>query len=219
MKSVLIETFRTTFYRILRFLVYRFFRLYYGLNVIGRHNLPSDTGYILAVNHQSFLDPFIIGCPVPDFVCFMARDTLWNSRVFRMVGPLLNNVMPVKRGQSDRKALKKACERLKRGWVVLLFPEGTRTPDGSLGRIKKGPAFISKMSNMPIVPAIIDGAFDIWPKNKKLPSLLGRPVNTLTVRFGEPIWPDDYKTLTGRERLEKTTRMLNFRMHELFDNE
>jgi 1-acyl-sn-glycerol-3-phosphate acyltransferase len=213
------STIRKIIYRFFQFLLYSFFRVYYRFNIKGVSNLPRKGGYILAVNHQSFFDPPVVGCPVPGFVCFYARSTLWESRFFSFVDWVLKDIIPVKRGESDRTALKEAISRLNNGWVLLMFPEGTRTRDGNLGQVKTGPAFISARAGVPIVPTILKGAFEIWPKGKKIPRLLGWPFNRLKVSYGEPIWIDDYKQYSGKERLNRITKMLDFRLHELFNDE
>ncbi|MFH1706787.1 MAG: lysophospholipid acyltransferase family protein [Planctomycetota bacterium] len=194
-------------------------RLYYGLTARGIENLPAGGGYILAVNHQSFLDPFIVGAACPHTINFMARHTLWNSAFFRFGDWLLRVSIPLRRGTADRTALREAMCRLEQGRVILMFPEATRTVTGALGPVKKGPAFLAERCGAPVVPVIIKGAFAIWPKGRSRPSLAPRPFNRLAVRFGEPIYPADYAHLASHERLEAMTRMLDFRMHELFNDD
>ena len=83
--------------------------------------------------------------------------------------------------------------------------------------MKQGPAFISMRAKVPIVPAIIKGAFEAWPKGKTVPSLLPRPFNRLRISYGEPIFPEDYAAYSGKERNDRISRILEFRMHELFN--
>ena len=187
------------------------------MQVRGVENLPEQGGYILAVSHQSFFDPFIIGWPVPGYITFMARDTLWKSRIYRFGEFLFNASFPIRRGGADREALREAQHRIRDGRIVLMFPEGTRTRDGSLGEVKKGPASVSIRAGAPIVPAIIKGAYRVWPRGRKIPDLRPWPFNRLKVAYGTPIYPQDYPGETTRERVERITRMLRFRMHELFD--
>lgn len=209
---------RRVFYRISRFFVYMFFRIYYLLKVRGLDNLPEGGGYILAVSHQSFFDPFLAGCPIPHFICFMARKTLWEKRYFRFLDFLFRNVIPLKRGVPDRSALKNAMLRLDGGWVILMFPEGTRTHDGSIGPIKKGPAFISCRTGAPVVPGVLKGAFDVWPRTRKLPRLLGWPFRRLEVRLGAPIRPEEFEEYSGREKTVAMTSQLEQQLHELFND-
>ena len=206
-------------YRFVRFVLYWFLRVYYGLKVSGREHLPAEGGYILAVNHQSFLDPVILGSPVRRFVCFMARTTLWRSRFFRCVDSLLGNIIPVKRDYPDKNALREAVRRLGDGWVILMFPEGTRTLTGRLGSVKKGPAFLADRVDAPIVPGILKGAYEIWPKGRRFPRLLGWPFRRLQMRYGPPIELAPFRSFARRERLERITAALADRMQELFDEE
>ena len=108
--------------------------------------------------------------------------------------------------------------RLENGWVILMFPEGTRTPDGKLGPVKKGPAFIADRTGAPIVPAVLRGAYEMWPRTRKLPSMLGWPFHRLEVHFGEPVRPEDFKEFSGREKVAEITACLEKRMHEIFDS-
>ncbi len=217
LRLFIINAFNRTVYRICRLSVYLFFRIYYGLRVTGRENLPKEGGYILAVNHRSFIDPFLIASPSPHFVFFLARDTLWKSRIYRFGMFLFDNSIPLKRGMPDKTALKSAMERLGNGGVTLLFPEGTRTKDGNLGEIKKGPAFISTKINAPIVPAIMKGAYEVWPKGKLLPRIFGWPFRKLRVHYGEPLRPEEFTEGNTRDQIDKMTESLSKRMHAIFD--
>jgi len=208
---------RKTAYRVTRFLVYAFFKIYYLMKVKGLENLPKEGGYILAVNHQSFLDPLVAGCAVPHYICFMARNTLWRSRFFSLVDVIYRNLVPLRRGTADKTALRNAVSRLERGWVILIFPEGTRTFDGRLGAIKKGPAFIAEKAGAPIVPAVLKGAYEIWPRTRKIPRLLGWPFHRLEVRYGAPIFPADFGECEGREKRRLMTEVLEERLRRLYE--
>jgi len=209
---------RRVIYRVARFFVYFFLRIYYLLKIKGLGNLPEGGGYILAVSHQSFLDPFLAGCCIPHYICFMARTTLWKKLYFRFVDFLFRNSIPLKRGTPDKSALKNAMTRLEGGWVILMFPEGTRSSDGNLGPVKKGPAFISVRTGAPIVPTVLKGAFEVWPRTKKLPRLLGWPFHRLEVRLGKPIRMEGFDQYSGREKMEAITEQLGQSMNELFDD-
>lgn len=206
-------------YVVLRFWIYLFLRIYYGFRVRGVSNLPKSGGYILSVNHQSFLDPFIAGVPVPNYIIFMARNTLWDHLIVRIGNYLLGCMTPIKRGTADKGALREGMKQLDQNRVILLFPEGTRTGDGSLGRIKKGPAFISQRSAVPVVPTVIKGAFEIWPKGKKIPHIPGWPFYRLSIAYGEPIKPGNYGSLPKKERVEAMSEDIAESMQKLFDGQ
>ena len=148
----------------------------------GMENVPSTGPVILAVNHQSFLDPIFAGIMLKRVLCFMARDTLFKSRIF---GPLLLsvNAIPVKRGHADLSAIKMIIAKLKQGRGVCLFPEATRTTDGKIATLKGGFGLLCRRGNSPVVPVLIDGAFECWPRHKKL----FKPGSKITVTYGKSI--------------------------------
>jgi 1-acyl-sn-glycerol-3-phosphate acyltransferase len=148
----------------------------------GLENVPSTGPFILAVNHQSFLDPMFVGIPLKGQLCFMARDTLFKSKIF---GPLFLSVkaIPVRRGQADISSIKMIIARLKKGEGVCLFPEATRTTDGKIAPFKGGFGLLCRRGNSPVIPVLIDGAFECWPRHKKL----FKPGSKVTITYGKPI--------------------------------
>jgi 1-acyl-sn-glycerol-3-phosphate acyltransferase len=168
--------------RFARWWCWLFCRLFFHMRFIGRENIPATGPFILAVNHQSFLDPLFAGIALKRVLCFMARDTLFKSRIF---GPLLLSVkaIPVRRGQADISSIRKIIEKLKQGNGVCLFPEATRTSDGKIASFKGGFTLLCRRGNAPVVPVLIDGAFECWPRHKKLP----KPGCKITISYGKPI--------------------------------
>lgn len=154
---------------------------YFRLRVEGLANMPKEGGAVLAANHQSFLDILILGGCVPRHVAFVARDTLanwrWLAYVMRECGTVL-----VRRGTSDRRALRQMADHLEHGDMVVIYPEGTRTRDGSLQEFKGGALLAARMANVPIVPCGIRGAFEAWPRGRTVPW-----PKKIGVRFGAPI--------------------------------
>ena len=104
--------------------------------VFGTHHVPRQGGVLLVSNHQSFLDPVLATLAIPRECNYMARDTLFRQPQFRRLIEYLN-AFPVKRNTADLGAIKETLRRLKAGRVVLTFPEGTRTVDGSIGPIDR----------------------------------------------------------------------------------
>lgn len=156
----------------------------WGLRWHGTRNVPAG-GVILAANHQSFLDPPLVGACLRRETCFMARRTLFEIPLFgRLIVAL--NAFPIERNTGDVKGVKTAIERLKEGRALIVFPEGTRTRDGQVGQMKSGIRLLAERAAVPIVPVLIDGAYDVWPKGRLLP----RPWGRITVRFGKPFRPD-----------------------------
>jgi 1-acyl-sn-glycerol-3-phosphate acyltransferase len=156
-------------------------KLYHRLRVEGFENIPKSGGLVIASNHQSHVDILNYAAANRRHVAFVARDTLakwkWLAFTMRGCGAIL-----VQRGASDRKALRAMVKHLELGDVVIIFPEGTRTKDGSLGEFKGGALLAARMAKVPIVPAGTRGAIEAWPRSRALP--LPRKIG---IRFGPPI--------------------------------
>ena len=185
---------------IMWFLVNPFYRLVYRVRIEGREHIPPG-GALLAANHESFLDiPLVSRAAAPRHVAFVARDTLanasWLGFVMHHCGAIL-----VKRGASDRRALREMVAHLEAGDLVGVFPEGTRSRDGSLGPFKGGVLLAAKTARVPVVPVGIVGSYEAWPRDRKLP---GR--GRLIAHFGEPIAADEPGAL---ERLRDAVESLS----------
>jgi glycerol-3-phosphate dehydrogenase (NAD(P)+) len=122
----------------------------------GREHIPHG-GVILAANHRSFLDPFLIGCLLPRPSYFVAKQELFRNPV---IGWFLScmGAFPVRRGQSDEESVETALALLERGEAVVIFPEGTRIRPGSLGKPKRGVGRLALQSAAPVVPIAITGS-------------------------------------------------------------
>ena len=162
-----------------------FCRLCFRMRIYGKENIPEKGPFLLISNHQSFLDPLFCGAPTKKHLHFLARDTLFRNKFF---GWLIHsvNTIPVRRGQADLTAMKKIIAILKDGDAVCLFPEGTRTTDGKIRPFKPGFGLIAKRASAPVVPVLIDGAFEAWPKHKKIFS----PGHQITVTYCKAITPE-----------------------------
>ena len=172
-----------------RFIRYRFVStscailmlILYKVKVHGKQNAPRKGPFLLICNHQSFLDPFLCDLFIPGILFFLARDTLYKGWFGKFLIKL--NTYPIKRGESDLKAMREMIKRLKQGHGVCLFPEGTRSADGRISDIKSGFILLSKRADAPVVPMVIEGLHEIWPKEKKCPKFFG----SIAVEIGEPI--------------------------------
>ena len=151
------------------------------VRVYGRHNEPAEGGVVYISNHQSFLDPMLVGFGLARPLNYMARSTLFDTPGLKRLMSSLN-AFPVKRGTADTGALKEAMRRIKRDGQVLVFAEGTRTRDGRVSPFLPGVALLAQRAAKWIVPVMIDGAFDVWPRTRGLPG-----AGNIVVCFGEPI--------------------------------
>ena len=154
--------------------------------------VPQSGAVILAANHQSFLDPWLVGLGQPRACSYLARDTLFRVPGFgRLIASV--NAFPVSReSQAPRQSLELCLAILRAKRPLVLFPEGTRSQDGGMLPLKRGVVLIAKKARCPVVPVYVDGSFDLWPRHRALP----RP-GSIRVFLGEPLWYDD------RDRGEK----------------
>jgi len=154
----------------------------FGFESSGEERVPRRGGVVLAANHASYLDPAIVACGLRRReVAFMARSTLFVGWFGKLIAALKS--VPVERDASDRRALRAIVAALRDGQAVLIFPEGTRTADGAIGRCKAGAALAARLAGVPVVPVAIDGSFEAWPRQKGVFRIF-RPVR---VRYGRPV--------------------------------
>ena len=147
----------------------------------GVHHIPKEGGVLLVSNHVSFLDPVIVGSAANREIHFMTRSTAFD---IPGIGKLISvyNAYPVNRGAPDLGALRKTISLLKAGNVVLMFPEGTRSVDGTLGKARDGACFIADRAGVPTIPVFHSGAERMLPRSSRR---LRRA--KLMVTFGEPL--------------------------------
>jgi 1-acyl-sn-glycerol-3-phosphate acyltransferase len=177
-------------------------RLLFRPKAVGMENVPTEGPVIIAANHQSFLDDFLLPLVLPRRVTILAKadyfDKWYTSWFFKLAG-----CVPVRRegGSASRAALQAAIDSLDRGKLVALFPEGTRSPDGRLYRGKTGVARIALEAQAPVVPVAIMGTYELMPYDKKAPKP-GR----VEIRFGKPLtFERHYATPADRFVLRSVT--------------
>ncbi len=177
----------------------------FQVRIYGLENVPRKGGVILACNHQSFIDPILVGMGLPREIHFMARRTLFKNPVFGALIVALN-AFPISRDSRDVKGVKESIARLQSGHALLIFPEGTRTRDGNVAPVKAGIGMIAKRAAVPIVPVLIEGAYKVWPRSRILPGP-GR----VNVSFGPALCWSDAKECG--DRLSEGWRGLYQRVH------
>jgi 1-acyl-sn-glycerol-3-phosphate acyltransferase len=192
-----------------KFLCRVFCKVLFSVKVYGAENIPQS-GMLVVCNHQSFLDPLFGGAFIKQDFNFLARDTLFKGTVIKSI--LLSvNAIPVRRGEADLGAIKTVINRLKDGKFVSMYPEATRTTDGKISAFKPGLGLICRRANVGIVPMIIDGAYECWPRHKKIFSIF-RPI---TVAYGKPITADEIKELKDVELADILTKTLRQMQSEI----
>ncbi len=157
------------------------FRLLYRLRIEGAERCPRRGGLLVVANHQSLFDPPLLGVALPRVLVYTPRATLRRSRIYRLLTCGLD-LEHVEREGRDVGAARRMIERLRRGEVIALFPEQTRTQDGCLGRITGGFHMLAAHAEVPVLPVLIEGAFEVWPRGRSRPRGRGR----IRIRVGEP---------------------------------
>jgi 1-acyl-sn-glycerol-3-phosphate acyltransferase len=155
-------------------------RLLFRFRVIHRERMIQTGPVILAMNHQSYFDPPLAGNTCDRAIYFLARRSLLDIPVLRWLLPKLN-IIPVNQEGIDRSGLKTLIQTIKAGNGALVFPEGSRTPDGRLHPGLPGVGLVIAKTLAPVVPMRIFGAYEAWPIGGKI-----RP-HPITVVVGNPI--------------------------------
>jgi long-chain acyl-CoA synthetase len=167
-----------------------FFKLFFRFKGKGVSNIPAEP-CIIVPNHQSFLD----GLFVASFLKFaQMRKTFFYAKEKHIRNPFLkflanrNNIIIMDLNHNLKESIQKMAEVLKKNKNLIIFPEGTRTKDGSLGDFKKTFAILSRELNIPIVPVSIHGAFEAMPRGRFFPT----PFRRIIVEFMKPVYPGNH---------------------------
>jgi 1-acyl-sn-glycerol-3-phosphate acyltransferase len=181
-------------YRVVRFVLLVYVRLAFGLRVTGAEHVPRGGGCVVASNHFSGWDPFVVGLAVPRQVHFMAKQELFESSVaawfLRGVG-----AFPVDRGKNDIGAVKAALRRLIEGFALGIFFEGTRKREAKA--VMGGAAYLAQRAGVPLLPTAV------WREGRRF-----------HVAFGEPIEPG-----SSRDDIDAMTSALTQRVRALLPEE
>jgi glycerol-3-phosphate dehydrogenase (NAD(P)+) len=176
-------------YWVLRALLVPFFLIYFRMNRVGREHLPKEGPLLLASNHRSFLDPFVIGTLIRRPVYYMAKRELfekrWQAWILNALG-----AFPVDRGAGDGDAMATARKILERGDVVVVFPEGTRIRQGGLADPRRGVGRLALETGAPVAPVAVIGTDEVrrgWRiRPRKVRLRVGRPLHYPTVERCSP---------------------------------
>lgn len=189
--------------------------LVFRVRYTGVRNIPSKGGVLVVSNHQSALDPPLLGMGSPRRMNYLARDTLFGPRPLRwLIGSL--DAIPVHREGIGLSGIKESRRRLSRGEMVVIFPEGTRTGDGRIAPFRPGFTSLAARSKAAILPVAIEGAFAVCPRGRRLPGL-----GAIHVCYGPPIGPERVRRYAQRELLGEVERRVRqchaqLRRHPVF---
>ncbi len=187
-----------TFYGFARGVVKIVLTPLYRVQVYGKENIPKTGGVLLCSNHISELDPPVVGMTVPRPVHFIAKEELFELPVLKAILPHVNAI-PIKRGMSDRNALRKGLAVLKDGNVLGLFPEGTRSKTGELGEGLAGAGFFALRTDAAVVPCAVIGSY--------------KPFRATKVIYGKPIDMEELRS--KKASADEVTKVIMAEIKEL----
>lgn len=174
----------------------------FGVRVRFAEPLPGRGGLLVLSNHQSHLDPMLVGLAMDRRLSSLARSSLYRFKPFGALITALDAV-PIDREASSVAAMKAVIRRLEEGAAVVIFPEGTRSADGRVADFKHGFAVIARRAGVPIVPVAIVGAYDCWPRTRLFP----RP-GRVRLEFGRVMPPDEIARLDDRQLIAECERRI-----------
>ncbi len=169
---------RILFYQIIRGLVILVYSIAFNLKVVGKENIPKKGGNIVASNHRTYQDPILLSFPVKIPFSYMAKEELFKNKAFSALIKAFG-AFPVRRGSGDMAVIDESVKRLNKGYNLIIFPEGTRSMDGTVGKGKTGVALIAAMAQVPVIPVGISFRGKLKFRSK------------IVINFGKPILPQE----------------------------
>lgn len=165
------------FYRFMERFVYIACRLLFRIELVGRENIPGKGPLLIVPTHTSFLDPPMIGSTIGLHMTFLSREGILKAPLVGLIVRNLNTYR-IRRGASDREAIRTCRRIIEAGWPLVFFPEGTRSRDGKLGRIQPGFAMIlDGLRDTPYLPIMMQDTWRALPRGRIFP----RPVKVRIV--------------------------------------
>lgn len=188
--------------QLVRAALFGLFRLFFRLRLSGVENVPREGGLIIAANHQTYFDPFLIGSPVKRPLRFLAWDAVLDWFIIgRLMGWL--GAWPLRTKQGDTRAYRRSIQWLRSGGALVIFPEGGRGySDGALQPFKPGAARLALEADVPVVPVTIRGGNRVWPKDWKRPRLARVEIVYHPARRFAPLPGEDTRACARRESEE-----------------
>lgn len=176
---------------------------------IHRERVPLTGPVLIVANHQSYLDPPMIGAGFKRHSAYLGRAGLFKHRVMNFFLRLYN-VVPVSEDGGDIAAMRAVLSLLEQGHSVVIFPEGARCRDGEIAPFKRGAELMIRKAKCPVVPAAIEGAFEAWPRSSKRPKLLRHRIRIIygqMIPYEELFSASPDRSVT--DRLEQEVRALH----------
>jgi len=201
------------FYKAMRGLFRFTLSTFFDFKAYGVKNIPLTGGVLMVSNHESYLDPALVGVMVPRILSYMAKAELFTNKYFGWYIRQLH-AFPVKQGRGDIAAMRETIERLKEGHLLNIFPEGSRSDDGELQEIQPGAALVIRRAQVPVVPCIIIGSHNSWPRGQAFP----RPAK-LRVLYGPAMKLDHLKANEITETIDRTFHSLRDQLREIIKSE
>jgi len=185
-------------------------KILFRYETIGVGRTPSQGPFLLMSNHVSNADPILLGVTCPRNVRYMAKAELFRAPLLGRVMPHLR-AFPIERGKGERKALKDAIKVVRGGDPLLIFPEGSRSPDGSLRPGSRLVAMVAAQANAPCLPAYIEGSYEAWPKRHVLPRF-----GKVHIWYGEPFpLPEKAEDMSTKEHYQRCADLIMERIDDL----
>jgi len=183
-------------YTIARYIALFVYKIVYNLSYEGTENIPKEGGRIFASNHRSYADPVFICLPIKVKFAFMAKEELFKNPFFSALIRFMG-AFPVVRGSGDMKVIDESIARLNKGRNLVIFPEGTRSKDGKVGRGKTGVALIAAKANVDVVPVGI--VFEDKLKfRRKVVVKYGEPISSSQLQVSDEPLRTELKNLKNR---------------------
>lgn len=202
---------RNLTWRTFQFILQNFFCFWLGYRCRGSQQLEDAGGGLVLANHQSFLDPLLIGLPLHRPISYLARDSLFRVPI---IGWILRNtyVMPISREAAATATIRETIRRMQHGYLVGMFPEGTRTETGAVADFKPGFVALIRRAKLPVYPVGIAGGFQALGRK----SWFLRPTRVRVV-VGVPITVEELDEYSGRGQDQALIDFVRGRIVACFD--
>lgn len=174
------------FYILLKIFIFPFIKLIWIDKINGTRNIPKRGGVIIASNHESYFDFITLYSIFPRRIYFLTGEIFFQKWQWRWIVKLTKQIKVDRNSKDKSESIKQVLNHLKKGDVIGIFPEGTRSADGKLQKAYPGVIKLALQSSCPVIPIGIKGTFEIMSRHKKLPKLIKK----CEIKIGKPIYID-----------------------------